>query len=148
MAAAETVMLIERYYSAFNAGDTAGMLDCLAETVVHDVNQGGRRTGKAAFRDFAAHMERCFAEQLENVTVMATADGSRAAAEFDVLGTYIETDAGLPPASGQTYRLSAGAFFEVEGGRITRVTTYYNLAAWLKQIAGHADAPLEEERGP
>jgi steroid delta-isomerase-like uncharacterized protein len=111
------------------------MLACLAETVVHDVNQGGRRTGKAAFRDFAAHMERCFAEQLENITVMATPDGRRAAAEFDVLGTYIETDQGLPPASGQTYRLPAGAFFEIDGGLIARVTTYYNLAAWLKQIA-------------
>src|SRR5262245_44229207 len=100
MPAAETIALIERYYGAFNAGDIAGMLECVAETVEHDVNQGSRRTGKAAFRDFAAHMDRCFVEQLENVTVMATPDGSRAAAEFDVLGTYIETDQGLPPASG------------------------------------------------
>lgn len=141
MAVADTVALIERYYAAFNAGDSAGMLACLAEDVLHDVNQGSRRTGKAAFRDFTAHMERCFAEQLESIAVMATADGSRAAAEFDVLGTYVETDEGLPPAMGQTYRLSAGAFFEVEGGLITRVTTYYNLAAWLKQITGPAEEP-------
>ena len=148
MAAAETIALLERYYRAFNAGDSAGMLDCLADNVVHDVNQGGRRTGKAAFRDFAAHMERCFAEQLENVTVMATPDGTRAAAEFDVLGTYIETDAGLPPASGQTYRLPAGAFFEVQGGLITRVTTYYNLTAWLKQIAAQVREAEKEEPSP
>lgn len=135
MAAADTVALIERYYRAFNAGDRAGMLACLAENVVHDVNQDSRRAGKAAFRDFTAHMERCFAEQLESIAVMATPDGSRAAAEFDVLGTYIETDADLPPASGQTYRLPAGAFFEVRDGLIVRVTTYYNLADWLKQIA-------------
>jgi steroid delta-isomerase-like uncharacterized protein len=142
MAAAETVALIERYYRAFNAGDSEAMLACLAEDVVHDVNQGARRTGKAAFRAFSAHMERCYAEQLENVTVMATQDGDRAAAEFDVLGTYIETDEGLPPASGQTYRLPAGAFFEVRGGLITRVTTYYNLTAWLRQIAPpDKDAP-------
>jgi steroid delta-isomerase-like uncharacterized protein len=148
MAAAETVMLIERYYRAFNAGDAAGMLDCLADNVVHDVNQGGRRTGKAAFRDFTAHMERCFAEQIENLAVMATPDGTRAAAEFDVLGTYIETDASLPPASGQTYRLPAGAFFAVQGGLITRVTTYYNLAAWLKQIAAQVEEPQKEEPSP
>jgi steroid delta-isomerase-like uncharacterized protein len=141
MAAADTVALIERYYRAFNAGDTEGMLACLAENVVHDVNQGARRTGKDAFRAFTAHMDRCYAEQLENIAVMATADGARAAAEFDVLGTYIETDEGLPPASGQTYRLPAGAFFEVQDGLITRVTTYYNLAVWLKQIASHAEAP-------
>jgi steroid delta-isomerase-like uncharacterized protein len=147
VAASDTAALIERYYRAFNAGDTAGMLDCLAENVVHDVNQGGRRTGKAAFRDFAAHMERCFAEQLENIVVMATPDGTRAAAEFDVLGTYIETDEGLPPASGQTYRLPTGAFFEVQGGRITRVTTYYNLAAWLRQIAAQEAEPKMQEPG-
>ena len=141
MAAADTVALIQRYYAAFNAGDNAGMLDCLAENVAHDVNQGSRRTGKAAFRDFTAHMERCFAEQLENLSVMATPDGTRAAAEFDVLGTYVETDAGLPPASGQTYRLLAGAFFEVQSGLITRVTMYYNLSDWLKQIAGQAATP-------
>ena len=124
------------------------MLDCLADNVVHDVNQGGRRTGKAAFRDFTAHMERCFAEQLENLTVMSTPDGTRAAAEFDVLGTYIETVEGLPPASGQTYRLPAGAFFEVQGGLIARVTSYYNLAAWLKQIVAQAQEPQKEEPGP
>ena len=141
MAAADTVALIERYYAAFNAGDNEEMLACVAEDVVHDVNQGARRTGKAAFRAFSAHMERCYAEQLESIVVMATADGARAAVEFDVLGTYIETDDGLPPATGQTYRLPAGAFFEVRDGLIARVTTYYNLAAWLKQIAAQAQEP-------
>ncbi|HXE87491.1 MAG TPA: ketosteroid isomerase-related protein [Hyphomicrobiaceae bacterium] len=140
-AAADTVALIERYYAAFNAGDDEKMLACLAEDVVHDVNQGARRTGKTAFRAFSAHMERCYAEQLESIVVMATADGAGAAAEFDVLGTYIETDDGLPPATGQTYRLPAGAFFEVTDGLIARVTTYYNLAAWLKQIAAQAQEP-------
>jgi steroid delta-isomerase-like uncharacterized protein len=135
MGAADTVALIERYYRAFNAGDSEAMLACVAEDIVHDVNQGARRSGKAAFRAFAAHMERCYAERVENIAVMATADGARAAAEFDVLGTYIETDEGLPPACGQTYRVPTGAFFEVEGGLIVRMTAYYNLADWLKQIA-------------
>jgi steroid delta-isomerase-like uncharacterized protein len=141
MAAAETVALIQRYYAAFNAADSEAVLACLSEDVAHDVNQGGRRTGKAAFRDFSRHMDRCFAEQLENIAVMATPDGARAAAEFDVLGRYIETDDGLPPATGQTYRLPAGTFFEVRDGLITRVTTYYNLAAWLRQIAPQAAEP-------
>jgi steroid delta-isomerase-like uncharacterized protein len=135
MAAADTVALIERYYAAFNAGDSEGMFACLAEDVVHDVNQGRRRAGKTAFREFSKHMERCYAEQLENITIMASPDGTRAAAEFLVLGTYIETDEALPPATGQTYTLSAGTFFEVRNGLITRVTTYYNLADWLAQIS-------------
>jgi steroid delta-isomerase-like uncharacterized protein len=102
MAAADTIALIERYYAAFNEGDSEGMLACVSEHVVLDVNQGRRRAGKAAFRSFCEHMERCFAEQIENMTIMASADGQRAAAEYVVLGTYLETDEALPPASGQT----------------------------------------------
>ena len=134
MSATETIALIERYYAAFNAGDSQGMLACLSDDVLHDVNQGRRRAGKTAFREFIKHMERCYAEQLEGIAVMALPDGGRAAAEYIVLGTYIETDEALPPAHGQTYRLPAGTFFEVSNGLITRVTTYYNLADWLAQI--------------
>jgi steroid delta-isomerase-like uncharacterized protein len=135
MAGEGTVALIERYYAAVNDGDSEGMLACLSEDVAHDVNQGRRRSGKQSFREFTKHMERCYAEQLENMTILASADGTRAAAEFLVLGTYIETDEGLPPATGQTYTLPAGTFFEVRDGLIVRVTTYYNLADWLAQIA-------------
>ena len=103
-----------------------------------------RRSGKSAFREFSKRMERCYAERLENVIIMATAYGARAAAEFDVLGTYVETDTGLPRASGQTYRLPAGTFFEVSDGLIVGMTTYYNLADWLKQIAD----PVADEPAP
>ena len=66
---------------------------------------------------------------------MATPDGTRAAAEFTVNGTYLQTDAGLPEARGQAYRLPAGGFFSVEDGRITRIVTYYNLADWVAQVS-------------
>jgi steroid delta-isomerase-like uncharacterized protein len=136
MAAADTVALITRYYDAFNRGDAEGMIACVADDVVHDVNQGARRSGKAAFRQFCAHMSRCYKEQLEGIVVMATPDGGRAAAEFNVIGTYLVAEEGLPPAKGQTYRLPAGTFFAVRDGLITRITTYYNLTDWLLQVAG------------
>lgn len=128
--------LIQRYYDAFNRGDAEGMLACLADGVAHDVNQGMRRVGKAKFRDFCRHMSRCYDERLADIVVMASEDGRRAAAEFNVRGTYKATDEGLPPASGQTYVLPAGTFFAIEGGLITRVTTYYNLTDWLVQVTG------------
>ena len=136
MAAADTIALITRYYDAFNRGDTEGMIACVADDVVHDVNQGARRCGKAAFRQFCAHMSRCYKEQLEGIVVMATADGGRAAAEFNVIGAYLVAEEGLPPAKGQTYRLPAGTFFAVRDDLITRITTYYNLTDWLLQVAG------------
>lgn len=130
-----THTLIARYYAAFNASDTDAMVACLAPDVAHHVNEGGIRTGQAAFREFCAHMDRSYREQLTDVTIMASPDGTRAAAEFTVNGTYLQTDAGLPKANGQIYTLPAGGFFSVENGLITRVVTYYNLADWMAQVS-------------
>ena len=136
MPASDTETLLRRYYDAFNRGDSDGMLACLADDVVHDVNQGERRMGKESFRAFNARMAHCYQERLENILVMSAPDGSRGAAEFNVIGTYKNTDEGLPPAKGQKYVLPAGAFFAVKDGQITRVTNYYNLTEWLMQVAG------------
>lgn len=136
MSRTETIALLQRYYAAFNAGDWQGMLDCLSDDVAHDVNQGERVTGKDKFAAFLGHMERCYKERLEDIVLMASDDGRRAAAEFVVHGQYLATDEGLPEANGQTYVLPAGAFLAVEGGRISRLTMYYNLADWTAQVVG------------
>lgn len=132
----KTLDLVRRYYDAFNRGDTAGMLALLADDVRHDVNQGGQRIGKAKLKEFCDHMSRCYSERLENMVIMASEDGKRAAAEFVVHGRYTTSDEGLPPATGQAYILPAGAFLAIDKGRITRVTTYYNLSDWMKQVTG------------
>jgi len=128
--------LIRAYYDAFNAGDMAAFLDLLDEDVVHDINQGSRRSGKEAFWSFMEHMNRCYRERLTDIVVMSSPDGTRAAAEFIVHGEYLATDEGLPEAAGQTYELPAGAFFEIRNGKIARVTNYYNLKDWIAQVAG------------
>lgn len=133
---AQALALLNRYYAAFNDRDWEGMLACLADNVAHDINQGSRQDGKEAFRAFLAHMERCYSETLEGIVVMASDDGTRGAAEFIVHGKYLSTDEGLPEASGQTYVLPAGAFFELSGGLISRVTVYYNLPDWERQVLG------------
>lgn len=126
---------IRRYFDAFNAGDTQTMLACLDDSVAHHVNEGQIRVGKEAFREFCAHMTRCYRETLTEMMIFEAADGTRAAAEYVVNGTYLETDDGLPEAAGQTYRLPAGSFFSLADGRITRVVTYYNLADWTRQVS-------------
>ena len=128
------IHLIDRYYAAFNTGDGDGMVALVDDNVVHDVNQGGRRVGRVAFAAFLDHMDRCYAEQVIDLVVLANDEGTRAAAEFTVTGAYQATDEGLPEASGQTYSLPGGAFFEIAGGRITRVTTYYNRQEWIAQV--------------
>ncbi|TDH36156.1 hypothetical protein E2A64_12765 [Pseudohoeflea suaedae] len=126
--------LIERYFAAFNDHSIEGMLACLHEDVAHDVNQGERRIGLASFKEFSIHMERSYREQLSDMVIMVSEDGNRAAAEFTVRGEYLATDEGLPPADGQTYSLPAGTFFEIDDGKISRVTTYYNLKDWIAQV--------------
>lgn len=126
--------VIERYFAAFNRDDTAAMLTELSEDVAHHVNEGEIRRGKALFAAFSAHMSDCYAERLTDMVIFANADGTRAAAEYVVNGTYLKTDGSLPEARGQTYVLPAGSFFTLKAGKIARVTTYYNLADWLRQV--------------
>ncbi|MCU0735354.1 MAG: nuclear transport factor 2 family protein [Methylotetracoccus sp.] len=127
--------LIEKYYGAFNAGDMDTFLELLTDDVVHDINQGERQTGKQAFRAFMDKMNTNYKEQLVDMVIMASEDGTRAAAEFVVLGEYLKTDEGLPPAKGQKYHLPAGAFFEIRDGKVARITNYYNLQDWIDQVA-------------
>ena len=122
------------YYAAFNRGDREAMLALLSHDVAHDLNQGAREIGRDAFAAFMARMDRCYREQLRDIVVMASPDGSRAAAEYVVHGKYIADDDGLPPANGQTYVLPGGAFFEIRDGRIARVSNYYNLQDWIAQV--------------
>ncbi len=136
MSRADTEALIRDYYSAFNAGDTEGFLALLSDDVVHDINQGGSEKGKKAFAAFLERMNRSYEEQIIELTVMTNADGSRAASEFIVLGKYLKSDEGLPPARGQAYRLPAGAFFDVKNGKVARISNTYNVQDWLKQVAG------------
>lgn len=129
-----TRKLLADYYGAFNRRDWPTFLGLLTDDVIHDVNQGGREIGKAAFEAFMDKMNRSYSEEIVDISINVNLDGSRAAVEFLVLGKYLKTDEGLPEANGQTYRLPAGAFFDIRDGKVARVTNYYNLNDWLKQV--------------
>lgn len=129
-----TAALIHRYYAAFNSGDMQGFLSLLTDDVVHDINQSGREVGRQTFTAFMQRMNSSYREQIVDITVFASDDGKRAAAEFTVRGEYLKTDEGLPPATGQKYTLPAGAFFDVRNGKVARISNYYNLQDWLKQV--------------
>ena len=126
---------LETYYAAFNAGDAAGMLACLTDDIEHRVNEGAHRIGKEMFAEFCSHMGVSYREQLKDMAVFANDAGDRGAAEFVVHGEYLKTDPGLPEAKGQRYILPAGGFFDVKGGKIARITTFYNLNDWIAQVS-------------
>jgi steroid delta-isomerase-like uncharacterized protein len=130
----QALALIQTYYSTFNSSDREAFLALLTDDVVHDINQGGAETGRTAFRAFLERMDRCYREQVCDLVVFAAEDGTRGAAEFYIEGEYLSTDEGLPPAAGQRYRLRVGAFFDLQDGKVRRVTNYYNLEEWLRQV--------------
>lgn len=131
----ETINLVERYYAAFNSADMETFLNLLTDDVIHDINQGKREIGKEAFTQFMACMNHNYKEQLVDMVIMSTPDGHRAAAEFVVLGEYLQTDEGLPAANGQKYHLPAGAFFDIRDNKVARITNYYNLQDWITQVS-------------
>lgn len=130
--------LIQDYYDAFNRGDREAMLALLTDDVTHDLNQGQRETGRETFRRFMQRMDACYAEQLREIAILVSPDGTHGSAEYVVHGEYRATDTGLPPATGQQYVLPGGAFFTIRDGRIARVTNYYNLTDWLAQVGATA----------
>ena len=135
MSQQDSINLVERYYAAFNGGDMDTFLNLLTDDVIHDINQGRREVGKDAFEVFMGGMNTNYKEQLVDMVIMASADGQRSSAEFVVLGEYIKTDEGLPEANGQTYRLPAGAFFDIRDNKVARITNYYNLQDWIAQVS-------------
>jgi steroid delta-isomerase-like uncharacterized protein len=127
--------LIKTYYDRFNASDVEGFLALLTDDVIHEISQGDTQTGKETFRTFLQHMNDCYKERAYDLAVMVNEDGSRAAAEFMLDGTYLKQDGSLPPANGQTYTLRVGAFFEIRAGKVARIANHYNMKDWLKQIS-------------
>lgn len=144
MARMETLELVRAYYDFFNARDIDGTLSLLTEDVIHDVSQGGRELGRADFAQCMERMARCYREQVIDLVIMATDGGENAAAEFTVEGRYMETDRDhpsdieLPEAHGQAYRIAGRALFEIRDEKIARVTDWYDLQEWIRQVGDEA----------
>ncbi len=140
MTADDARQTITAYFAAFNASAPAAMLECVTDDIEHRVNEGAIRHGRDLFAAFCAHMGVSYREQLADMVIFVNEDGSRGAAEFVVHGVYLQTDTGLPEAKGQTYTLPAGSFFALRNGKISRISTFYNLNDWIAQVSGAASA--------
>jgi steroid delta-isomerase-like uncharacterized protein len=127
--------LTQQYYDCFNRRDWNGMMALLSPDIRHEPNQGEARVGLEKFAEFLRHMERCYAERLTDLVFYTEPGGTRVACEFVVNGTYLQTDDGLPEATGQTYVLPAASFLTVTDGQISRVATFYNLPLWTELVS-------------
>lgn len=130
-----SIEIVKQYYSYFNQRNWAGMLSLLDPQIRHEPNQGEPRIGIELFKQFLQHMDECYEENLTDIVFLNEASDKRIAAEFIVNGKYKKGEKGLPEAKGQNYTLPAAAFLEVAEGRITRITTYYNLPLWIQLVS-------------
>lgn len=132
MTALETV---QQYYQSFNQKDWTGMIGLLDENIRHEPNQGEPRVGIPLFEAFMKNMDDAYEEYLSEIVFFSEPTDTRISVEFIVNGIYKKGEAGFPEAHGQTYKLPASAFLEVKEGKITRITTYYNLPLWIQLVS-------------
>lgn len=112
------------------------MLALVDPNVRHEPNQAEEpRIGIEKFTEFMQSMDDAYEETLTDLVFFTAADETRIAVEFVVNGIYKKGEEGFPVAHGQSYVLPAAAFLEIKEGKITRVTTYYNLTLWLKLVS-------------
>ncbi len=130
-----TLEIAKKYYEAFNERNWQGMLALVDEHITHQPNQGEVRNGIELFREFLQMMDESYEETLTDMVFFEEASDSRIALEFTVNGIYKKGDEGFPEAHGQKYVLATAAFLEIKNGKITRVTTYYNLPHWLSLVS-------------
>jgi steroid delta-isomerase-like uncharacterized protein len=150
MMQAKTQILLNSYYAAFNAQNTDAILALLSHDIVHDIGQGRREFGRLAYGRFIEAMSNFCQEHIFNIEIMSNEDGSRAAAEFTILGSYGHAAQGTLPASGQTFRVPGGTFFDIRDGKITRISNYYGLQDWLAQAmprTSPADPEVDTDSG-
>jgi steroid delta-isomerase-like uncharacterized protein len=130
-----TEALIKAYIEAANKNDNAAILALMHEDVAFDVSQSKREIGTDNLRLLLASKAAHIKEQLADAVILSSEDGSRGAAEFTWHGSYVATIDGFPKASGQRFSMQAGLFFEVDDSKITRITSYRDMAEWARQIS-------------
>lgn len=127
--------ILKKYYAAINTHDLNQFLSLMDENVIHDINQGDTETGVSKLKTFMQKDFGSFNEKLYDIIIYPSHDGKHFAAQWMDHGTYYSNYPGLPiKARNQQYTIRGGQFFEIDAGKITRITTYFNEADFLKQL--------------
>lgn len=126
--------LLQRYFQALNDRDIRACLALVSDELTLEPNQGFAEHGRDAFAGYLERQLHCYRETIESLVIMAEPQGRHAACEYHVSGEYLATDDGLPEACGQRYEMRVGAFLEIRGGLISRISLHFNLPNWLAQV--------------
>ena len=117
----ETERLIADFLSALNARDMEALTALVGRDVVHDAPDGQRSVGAEALREGLFRQAAQSEETIADIVVMSDESGMHAAAEFTRRGIQ-HAAAAEPGVEGRRYAMRDALLFEVDGGRITRVS--------------------------
>lgn len=127
--------IAKKYYECFNHKNWNEMIQLVSEEVVHEPNQGEPRIGIELFKEFMKMMDDSYEESLSEIDFYVNESESKIAAKFTVNGIYKKGEEGFPEAKNQTYVLPAASFLEFADGKISKISTHYNLPLWIKLVS-------------
>jgi steroid delta-isomerase-like uncharacterized protein len=131
----QAIQLIKTYFEALNDRNMSLFFSTLHPNVTHDINQGKTEKGIENFKKFMMKAVDSSRETFDNIVIMVSDDGRYASALWVDHGTYVKNYPGEKmQAKNQHYTLPGGHFFEIQNGKISHVTTYYNAADFSKQM--------------
>ena len=129
------VGLVQDYYRAFFSKDWRKLWRLVDLGVVHDFNGTSFYSGAKELQDFLETKCAHYDEHCTGLSVRVGECPGHVVAEMTIQGRYVKTYGSLPSAHGQPYTLRVKACFNIESGRITRISTVFDFDEWLRQIA-------------
>ena len=121
--------VVQSYVDAWNKRDSAALDTLLAADVIHeDFAQNARRKGRV---EVVEYMRRTMATQPDFKLDVTTniEDGRNVAIERTWAATYTGPDPTGKPLTNRRISARGASFFEVEKGKIKRITDYWDVAS-------------------
>jgi steroid delta-isomerase-like uncharacterized protein len=133
MATSQTAELLVELAEAWTAHDVDKLLSlCTDDCIYEDVTMAVVNRGKGDLRTFANGVLAAFPDFKMNVTCAVVA-GDGAAIEWTMAGTHKGDLPGMP-ATGKPFTVRGASMCEIQSGRIKRISDYWDMTTFLKQI--------------
>jgi len=133
-------MLLEEN-AAWNAHDVNKIASFYTEDCTkEDVAMGTSTQGKEEMNALHHRVFATFPDLKVELTSCFQTD-EWAASEWIMSGTYSHQFPGLPPATGRRFSVRGSTIMKLHGGRISRVSDYWNFLSFLKQLGLAPEGP-------
>ena len=132
--ASDTEKMMSDYLTAWNTHDVEKLLSFFTDDCVYNCTPMGKVSrGKQELKDFISNTFTEFPDfKLEMKSAFNA--GDRGAGEWVMSGTFAHSNMPGVTATGKKFSIPGATINKFSGGKISRVTNYWNLAAFLQQV--------------